>query len=114
LCHGVSQIGYVVGKVGGFTGAAFRVVFAQPNSWSDGDFGKGRTQAWMARFLVAVFERSWGLGELSALVGELLCHGELSCVQAQRRPKDGEMLDDEEENDMKYVQVQEEGEGKLK
>ena len=30
----------------------------------------------------------------------------VSCVQSQRRPKDGEMLD--EENDMKYVQ--EEGE----
>jgi hypothetical protein len=32
----------------------------------------------------------------------------VSCVQSQRRPKDGEMLD--EENDMKYVQ--EEGEVK--
>ncbi len=98
-----------MGEVGGLAEAAFGAVFAQANSWGDGDFGEGRTQSWMARFLVSVFERSrvlrfkgsWRLGELSAQVGELLCHGELRCVQAQR-PKDGEML--EEENDMKYVQ----------
>jgi hypothetical protein len=38
----------------------------------------------------------------------------VSCVQAQRRPKEGEML--EEENDMKYVQEEDEvlGEGEEK
>jgi len=43
LRHGVSQIGYVVGKVGGLAKAATGVVFAQANSWSDRDFGEGST-----------------------------------------------------------------------
>jgi len=49
----------------------------------------------MTRFVVAVFERSrglgfersWRLGELCALVGEFLCHGELrsGTEEAERR-----------------------------
>jgi hypothetical protein len=87
LRHGVSQIGNVVCKVGGLAGTASGVVRAQADSWSDGDFDKGRTKAWMAGLLVAVFERSRRLGELSALVGELLCHGELrsGTEEAERR-----------------------------
>lgn len=76
-----------MGKVGGLASATFRVVFAQANSWSDGDFGEGRTQAWMVRFLGALFERSRRVGELGSLVGELLCHRELrlGTEQAERR-----------------------------
>lgn len=76
LRHGVAQIGNVVGEVGGLAGAAFRVVFAQTDSWRYGNFDEGRTEAWMARFLVACLEGGRRFGELSALVGELLCHSE--------------------------------------
>lgn len=77
LRHCVSQVGDIVGKVGGLAGATRRVILAQANSWSDGDFREGRAQAWMT----VVLDTSWPkrgrrLGELCAFVGEFLCHGE--------------------------------------
>jgi hypothetical protein len=87
LRHGVAQIGNIVGEVGGLAGGAFRIVLAQADSWGDRDFREGRTKAWMARVLVARLERCWRFGERSALVGELLCHGELGSgtEEAERR-----------------------------
>ena len=105
LRHCVPQTGDIVGKVGRFAGAARRVVLAQADSWSDGHFGEGRAQTWMAVVLDTSWrKRSRRLGELCAFVGEFLCHGELN-DQAQRRPNEGDMP--EEENDMKYVQEEE-------
>lgn len=78
LRHGVSQIADIVGKVGWFARAGSRVVFAQANSWSDGDLRERRTKAWMDGFLTAWFERSRRLGELSAFGREFLCHREFS------------------------------------
>jgi len=82
FCHAVSELVDVVGEVRGVARAAARgIIFAQANSWRDGDIGEGRSKTWMSRLsrLLAVWmERARRLGEVGALFGEFLSHGEFT------------------------------------